>query len=174
VQINKNVEFVAFVNEEPPFFHTEQMGSRVYVRSLKDRGKNIEVAVVLEMLGYYSNQWFSQRYPPIMGIFYPNQANFITVIGNGKSRLSANRFFNLFKQHSRFPIEKTPAFDFIPGIDFSDNWSFWQEGIPAIMITDTAFLRNKNYHKNTDTHETLNYQYMANVVKGIIEVLKSY
>ena len=173
-QTNKTIEFVAFVNEEPPFFQTEQMGSRVYVKALKDSGKDIEVAVVLEMLGYYSEKWFSQRYPPIMGMFYPNKANFITVVGNGASRISVNKFHNLFKRHSQFPVEKTPAFDFIPCTDFSDHWSFWKEGYSAIMITDTAFFRNKNYHKKTDTYETLNYQHMSSVVKGITEVLKNY
>ena len=173
-ETNKTIEFVAFVNEEPPFFQTEQMGSRVYAKALKESGRDIEVAVVLEMLGYYSEKWFSQRYPPIMGIFYPNKANFITVVGNGSSKRSVNKFHNLFKKYSQFPIEKTPAFDFIPCIDFSDHWSFWKEGYSAIMITDTAFFRNKNYHKKTDTYETLNYQYMSRVVKGVTEVLKNY
>lgn len=174
IHTNMDIVFVAFVNEEPPFFHTDQMGSRVYAHALKEERADIEVAVALEMIGYYSENPFSQRYPPILGMFYPNKANFIAVVGNGVSRSKAAKFLKLFKQHSFFPIEKTPSFDFIPCIDFSDHWSFWKEGFPAIMITDTAFFRNKNYHKSTDTCETLNYEYMAKVVEGLIVVLKEY
>lgn len=168
------VVFAAFVNEEPPFFKTEQMGSRVFVRDLKRRGKEVEAAIILESVGYYSDGWFSQRYPPLMGFFYPNKANFVILAGNKASRKQKNRFFELFRSNSGFPIKKTPPLDNIPGSEFSDHWSFWQDGYPAFMVTGTAFLRNENYHKMTDTYGTLNYAYLAEVVRGVIETVKDY
>jgi Zn-dependent M28 family amino/carboxypeptidase len=168
------VVFAAFVNEEPPFFKTEQMGSRVFVRNLKRRGKEVEAAIILESIGYYSEAWFSQRYPPLMGFFYPNRANFVILAGNRRSRKEKNRFFDLFRSKSRFPIKRTPPLDNIPGAEFSDHWSFWQDGYPAFTVTGTAFLRNKNYHKMTDTYDTLNYDYLAEVVRGLAKTVKEY
>lgn len=168
------VVFAAFVNEEPPFFKTEQMGSRVFVRDLKRRAVEVEAAIILESIGYYSDRLFSQRYPPLMGFFYPNRANFIILAGNRDSRKQKNRFFDLFRGKSGFPIRKTPPVDNIPGAEFSDHWSFWQDGYPAFMVTGTAFLRNENYHRMTDTYDTLDYCNLAEVVGGILKAVKHY
>jgi len=169
-EINRTIEFIAFVNEEPPFFKTEDMGSRVYARGAKARNESIKSAVILESIGYYNNKINSQRYPIITGIFYPNKANFIAVIGNFNSRHLANKITEYFKKYSNFPIESC-NFGFIPGSDFSDHRSFWVEGYPAVMITDTAFLRNHNYHRGSDTWEKLNYQNLACVIEGLCPVL---
>ncbi|MBD3246677.1 MAG: M20/M25/M40 family metallo-hydrolase [Candidatus Omnitrophica bacterium] len=168
---NKTVQFVLFVNEEPPFFHTEMMGSRVYTRTAKARGEAIEAALVLEMIGYYTDQPGSQRYPPALGMFYPNSGNFIAVVSNFSSGRIKNRVVSLFRKHSEFPLESISAPGFVSGIDFSDHWSFWQEGYPAVMITDTAFYRNPHYHRLTDTWQTLDYTRTAEVVRGLTETV---
>ena len=169
-KVDRTIEFIAFVNEEPPFFKTEVMGSRIYAKECKAENKNIRAIIVFDLIGFYSNKPFSQRYPVILGLFFPNKGNFIGVFGNFKSRYLARQITRIFKNNSSFPIASI-ALDFIPGIDFSDHWSFWKEGYPAVMISDTAFLRHKNYHKNTDTWEKLNYKDMACVIEGIYGVL---
>lgn len=168
--VDRTIEFVAFVNEEPPFFKTEEMGSRIYAKRARAENKNIKAVIAFDLIGFYSNRIFSQRYPIIAGLFFPNKGNFIGVFGNFKSRYLVSEITRIFKNNSSFPVASI-ALDFIPGIDFSDHWSFWKEGYPAVMISDTAFLRHRNYHKNTDTFEKLNYKDMACVIEGIYEVL---
>lgn len=165
------IKFIAFVNEEPPFFKTEDMGSFVYARQARENGEDIKLAVSLEAIGYYSDKPFSQRYPLFLGLFYPNRANFIAVVGNWTMRQKVNEFTHLFSQHSSFPIYSTVLPDFIPGVDFSDQWSFWQMGFPAIMVTDTAFYRYPYYHRDSDTFEKLDYNKLAVVVEGLYGVL---
>ncbi len=168
--VDRTIEFVAFVNEEPPFFKTEEMGSRIYAKRARVENKNIKAVIVFDLIGFYSNKPFSQRYPVILGLFFPNKGNFIGAFGNFKSRYLVSEITKIFRRNSSFPIASI-ALGFIPGIDFSDHWSFWKEGYPAVMISDTAFLRHRNYHKNTDTWEKLNYKDMACVIEGIYEVL---
>ncbi|MEA3490143.1 MAG: M28 family peptidase [Candidatus Omnitrophota bacterium] len=171
-QFERSVRFVAFVNEEPPFFKTENMGSRVYARSARAEGEKIKAAVILESIGYYSDEPNSQRYPPVFGMFYPNKANFIGVVGNFSSRPLVKKVVKEFRSGTSFPIESVVSFTFITGVDFSDNWSFWKEGYSAVMITDTAFYRNPFYHSNADTHEKLDYESMTEVLKGLQAVLE--
>lgn len=168
--VDRTIEFIAFVNEEPPFFKTEEMGSRIYAKEARVENKNIKAVIIFDLIGFYSNKIFSQRYPIIAGLFFPNKGNFIGVFGNFKSRYLATEITKIFKSNYSFPITSI-ALDFIPGIDFSDHWSFWKEGYSAVMISDTAFLRHKNYHKSTDTWKKLNYKDMACVIEGIYEVL---
>ena len=170
-QTNCTIKFIAFVNEEPPFFKTENMGSSVYVRYAKEKMEDIKAVIILEMIGYYTDEPNSQRYPPFFGLFYPNKGNFITVVGNFSCRGLVRKVVLSFKKQTLFPIESVVTFSFVPGIDFSDHWSFWQEGYPAVMITDTAFYRNPNYHSSADTYETLNYESLAEVAKGLNAVL---
>lgn len=169
---NNSIRFIAFVNEEPPFFKTEYMGSRIYAKAARLRNEDIKGVVILEMIGYYSNKPFSQRYPPIFGLFYPNKGNFIGVLGNFNSWQLAKEVVSGLKERAQLPVESVVTFDFIGGIDFSDNGSFWKEGFPSIMVTDTASYRNKYYHSQSDTYDTLNYKAMAEVVRGIVFALK--
>ena len=171
IQIDRTVKFIAFANEEPPFFKTENMGSRVYAKSAKEKNENIKAVFILESIGYYSNKLFSQNYPPLMGLVYPSRGNFVTVVGNLPSRSLAKEVVVSFKKNTSFPIESFIGPGFIPGVDFSDNWSFWHEGYPCVMITDTAFYRNSNYHAATDTYEKLDYDAIAEVVSGLGEVV---
>ncbi len=165
------VMFVAFTNEEPPFFMTGQMGSSVFVRALKESSVTVKAAVILETIGYYSDGLFSQKYLPLLGPFYPNKADFVAIVGNFASREVVDFFDKDFKRHKYFPVRVLIAPGFVPGINFSDHWSFWQEGYPAIMVTDTAYLRNKNYHAMTDVAATLDYEKMAKVVWGLKETV---
>ncbi|MBU0467625.1 MAG: M28 family peptidase [Candidatus Omnitrophica bacterium] len=166
-KLSKRIRFIAFVNEEPPFFMTDNMGSRVYTRQLKDKKENIKAAIILEMIGYYSEEKNSQRYPPLIGPFFPNKGNYIAVVGNINSRKLLKKVVKNFKSSSDFPMESIVVPGFISGFNFSDHWSFWKEDYPAVMITDTAFHRNKNYHKETDLPGTLDYSKMAEVVLGL-------
>ncbi len=166
-ETSRTIKFITFVNEEPPFFKSEKMGSWIYARAAKKRKENIQGAVILESLGYYSDEPNSQRYPPFLGLFYPNKANFICVVGNFTSGKLVKRVVSAFKKVSRFPIESFTGPSFVPGVTFSDHWSFWQEGFPAVMVTDTAFLRYPHYHSQADTYEKLDYPNMAEVVRGL-------
>ncbi len=166
VPLEKEVVFVAFANEEAPFFRTSAMGSAQFLRARP--GAKIVAMFSLEMLGYYSNAPHSQAYPPFLKYFYPNQGNFIAVVGNLASRGLVNSVAQSFREEIGVPVESLVAPRFLPGVDFSDQLNFWKAGIPAVMITDTAFNRNPNYHTGHDLPQTLNYEKMAEVTKGIV------
>lgn len=168
----RTLKFIAFVNEEPPFFQTENMGSFVFAREAKAKGEKIKAAIILESIGYYSDKPNSQRYPLLFGPFYPNKGNFLAVVGTFHWRWLVKKIVSTFRKHSQFPIESVTTFGFIPGVDFSDHWSFWKEGYPAVMITDTAFYRNPHYHASTDTHEKLNYENIAGFIRGLSFAVK--
>ncbi len=168
---DRTIRFVAFTNEEPPYFKSNFMGSRQYVRSLKDSGSHVVGAVILEMIGYYDERPFSQRYPPLFGPLYPNRGDFIGIVGNFKSAPLVKRAKEAFKAATPFPVESVVTLESVPGVDWSDNWSFWQEGYPAIMATDTAFFRNPHYHTADDTWDTLDYMRMAGAVEGLTAVV---
>lgn len=167
----RSIKFIAFVNEEPPFYKTEDMGSRVYTKRAKTEDEDIKAALILESIGYYLDTPNSQQYPPVFSLFYPNKGNFIAIVGNFRSRWLVEKVVSNFKIKTQFPIESVSTFGFVPGVDFSDNWSFWKEGFPAVMITDTAFYRNPDYHSESDTYEKLDYESIREVVDGFSAVL---
>ncbi len=161
------IEFVAFTLEEPPFFRTKNMGSYVHAKSLKDKNVNVIGMAGLEMLGYFSSKDGSQHYPLfLMKLFYPSKGDFIGVVGNFKSKKLVNHFHVHMGQAS-IKTEKLTAPSLLPGIDFSDHKNYWKFGYQAIMITDTSFYRNHNYHETSDTIETLDFSKMAEVTRGI-------
>ena len=167
----RTLRFVAFVNEEPPFFDWGEMGSKVYAEGARARGDDIRLMISLEMLGYYSDEPHSQRYPPLFGFFYPDRANFISFVSNFGSRRQLKELVAAFRARSDFPAESLATFEFVPGVGWSDHRSFWREGYPAVMVTDTAFYRYSHYHSQTDTPEKLNYPAMARVVTGLQRAL---
>ncbi len=169
--LDRTVRFVAFTNEEPPYFKSNFMGSRVFTRMLKESNTKLVGAVILEMIGYYDDRAFSQRYPPLFGPLYPNRGDFISVVGNVRSAQLVKRSKGAFRAATPFPIESVVTLESVPGVDWSDNWSFWKEGYPAVMVTDTAFFRNPNYHTVGDTWGTLDYMRMACVVEGMTAVV---
>ncbi|OGU06651.1 MAG: aminopeptidase [Geobacteraceae bacterium GWC2_58_44] len=168
----RTVRFIAFVNEEPPYFLTETMGSRVYARRARGRGDKIVAMLSLETIGYYSDRPKSQQYPAPLNLFYPDSGNFIGFVGDLSSRDLVRRAIGTFRKTTRFPSEGVAAPGAIPGIGWSDHWSFWQAGYPAIMITDTALFRYPHYHAPSDTPEKLDYERMARVVLGIGRVVE--
>jgi hypothetical protein len=163
----RTVRFVAFVNEEPPFFASGQMGSAVYSKTARDRGDDIRLMVSLEMLGSYSDRPGSQSYPPLLRFFYPARANFVAMVSNFPSRQALQELARAFRAGSDFPLETLAAFEFVPGLAWSDQLSFWRQGYAAAMVTDTAFYRYPHYHRASDTPEKLDYPSMSRVVLGL-------
>ncbi len=161
------IEFVAFTLEEPPFFRTNNMGSYVHAKSLKDKEVKVIGMASLEMLGYFSSKKGSQDYPFfLMRFFYPSKGDFIAIVGNFKSSKLVNHFHDHIGRAS-IKSEKLTATSLLPGVDFSDHKNYWKFGYQAIMITDTSFYRNHNYHESSDTIETLDFSKMAEVTRGI-------
>jgi Zn-dependent M28 family amino/carboxypeptidase len=169
----RTIRFVAFVNEEPPYFQTANMGSWVYAKQLHSRHENVVAAISLETVGMYSDADGSQHYPEGFSLFYPSKGNFIGFVGNISSRSLVREMVRSFRQTTAFPSEGVAAPQWIGGVGWSDHWSFWQEGYAAVMITDTAPFRNRNYHQPGDTPATLDYPRMARVVQGVERVVAS-
>lgn len=163
----KSIRFVAFANEEPPFFMTENMGSFVYAKKMKAQGVDIDTVIIFDMLGYYRDEKHSQRYPPLIGLFYPNKGNFLAVVGNFPSGKVVKQIVKSYENAASIPVRSIVAPGFIPGLSFSDHWAFWKHGYRAVMLTDTAYLRNKNYHKQSDLPNTLRYEKIMEVVIGV-------
>jgi hypothetical protein len=169
----QTLRFVAFVNEEPPYFLTEQMGSFVYAGRCKARGDRILAMISLETIGYFSDAPHSQTYPALgLGVFYPTVGNFIGFVSNVHSRALLRRSITLFRKHAKIPSEGAALPSFVPGVSWSDQWAFWQHGYPGIMITDTAPFRYPHYHSATDTPDKLDYDRFALVVSGMQKVIE--
>lgn len=166
-KLRKSVRFVLFVNEEPPYFQTDTMGSLVYARQLRRDNVAVSAMISLEMLGYYSDSPASQKYPALLGMFYPGRGNFIGFVGESNSPDLVRRAVRRFRETTSFPSEGVAAPAEWPGVGWSDHWSFWQANYPAIMITDTALFRNPYYHTPRDTADKLDFEKMARVVEGV-------
>jgi hypothetical protein len=164
--------FVAFANEEMPYFQTGEMGSHAWAARAHRGGEKISAMLSLEMLGYYRTVPRSQGYPPPLGWFYPDRANFIAFVGDVGSRTLVRRAIAAFRTHARFPSEGVAAPAGVPGVTWSDHWSFRSHGYPAIMVTDTAFYRYPHYHLPSDTPEKLDYMRMARVTLGLAALIK--
>lgn len=171
----RHIRFVAFVNEEPPFFMTDSMGSRVYARRCRARGEKIAAMFSLETIGYYSAIPGSQHYPgpAVFQRLYPETGDFIGFVSNFASRPLLRKAGREFRRRTLFPSEGVSAPADIPGIAWSDHWSFWQEGYPAVMITDTAPFRYPHYHQRSDTPDKLSYDSFARVVWGLSEMFSA-
>jgi len=170
---NRTLRFVAFVNEEPPYFLSGEMGSQVYARRCKERGDKISAMISLETIGYFSDAPHSQTYPsPGLGLFYPKVGNFIGFVSNVQSRALLRHVIGLFRKHAKIPSEAASLPAFIPGVSWSDQWSFWQHGYPAIMVTDTAPFRYPYYHSSNDTPDKLDYDRFTLVVSGMEKVIQ--
>lgn len=167
----RTLRLVAFVNEEPPWFQTDDMGSLVYAQQARKRNENIVAALSLETIGMYLDAEGSQQYPAGFGWLYPSKGDFISFIGNVSSRRLVREAIGAFRETTRFPSEGAAVPAAIPGVSWSDHWSFWIQGYPAIMVTDTAPFRNPNYHLPSDKPETLDYERMARVVRGLERVV---
>ncbi len=170
---HKTLRFVAFVNEEPPHFLSGDMGSLVYARRCKNHGDMISAMISLETIGYFSDAAKSQVYPSrVLGYFYPRVGNFIGFVSNLHSRPLLRRVIDLFRKHAKIPSEGASLPWFVPGVSWSDQWSFWQQGYPAIMVTDTAPFRYPYYHSSSDTPDKLDYDRFTLVASGMEKVIE--
>ena len=162
------VVFAAFTLEEPPAFSTGHQGSRAFVNASQSNGERVLGAIILEMVGYTAPR---QRYPFIARWpGYPAQGNFIGIIGNWRSRTFGRAVVKAFRQNQELPVASLfLPFDgrILPETRLSDHASFWDAGLPALMVTDTAFFRNLNYHLASDTIDTLDFVFMARLVKSL-------
>ncbi|HXY55080.1 MAG TPA: M28 family peptidase [Nitrospirota bacterium] len=175
VRMAKTVRFVAFALEEPPFYRTRDMGSYHYARSLKKNREKVEGMICLEMIGFFNDREGSQQYPfPLFRRKFPTKGNYIAMVGNMRSKRFTKTIAAIFKEAVDLPVVTLNAPPIVIGIDFSDHWSFGKFGYTALMVTDTAFYRNPNYHASTDLPETLDYNRMAKVVKGLTAVVKEW
>ncbi|QBQ56171.1 M28 family peptidase [Nitrosococcus wardiae] len=161
------VRFVAFSNEEPPFFTSKHMGSLVYAQTAHRRQDKIRLMVSLETIGYFNSAPGSQHYPPLFNFFYPNRGDFIAFISNFRSRKVMRQAAQAFRRHSQFPLEYTATFANIPGVSWSDHWSFWHLGYRAFMITDTAPYRYAYYHSAQDTPEKVCFEALTHLTDGL-------
>ncbi len=166
------IRLIAFANEEPPYFQTEEMGSAVYVKSMTESEEQILGMISIETIGYYTNREGSQTYPKLFHLLYPDQGNFVSFIGNLQSRELVTSSISIFRKNCRVPSEGIASPAFIPGVGWSDHWSFWVSGHKAIMITDTAPYRYPHYHKASDTPDKLNYDQYSRVVHGLFKVVE--
>jgi Zn-dependent M28 family amino/carboxypeptidase len=171
-KLARTVRYVAFVNEEPPFFQTDQMGSMVYARRCRERGEKVVAMLTPETIGCYSDEKKSQHYPSVLSLFYPSVGNFIAFVGESESGHLVARCVERFRAHAKFPSEGGAAPKSIEGVGWSDHWSFSRQGYPALMITDTAPFRYAHYHTAQDTPDKCDYDRMARVVEGVARVIE--
>jgi hypothetical protein len=169
----RTLRFVAFVNEEPPHFQNEQMGSWVYAKAAHAKGEKIVAMISLETMGYYSDERGSQKYPfLLLKAFYPSRGNFIALVSDNGSKKLLQECVAIFRKETSFPSEGATLPTRVPGIGWSDQWAFWQEGYPGLMVTDTAPFRYAHYHQPTDTPDKVDYERLARVTEGVEKVVQ--
>ncbi|WP_460612013.1 M28 family peptidase [Hymenobacter seoulensis] len=166
------IDLVAYTLEEPPYFRTKQMGSYVHAKSLHDAGVPVRGMVALEMLGYFNDQTGSQDYPVgALKWVYGSRGNYVTVaqkFGNGRF---GRQFARRYKASAALPVKRFKAPAWLPGIDFSDHLNYWHFGYPAVLLTDTAFYRNKHYHEPTDTLNRLDMRRLGLAVDAVLATI---
>jgi len=174
---NVEVTFAAFTLEEPPAFRTASMGSRVYAKRARKRKEKIHGMICLEMVGYTCREPGCQHYPFPLGFMdYPETGDFIGIVGNWHSRKLTRSLDAAFQKNPHLPVVSltVPGGDnLLPAIGLSDHSSFWREGYPAVMVTDTAFYRNPHYHLPSDTADRLDYRFMAQLVDSLVLFFES-
>jgi Zn-dependent M28 family amino/carboxypeptidase len=163
------VRFVCFANEEPPHFHSEEMGSWVYAKMCKKRGDDIRAMFTLETIGCYLHESGSQRWPATpFAKLLPNIGDFILAVGNTQAAHIVKQASAAFRARTSFPMLSVAIPNSLGDVGWSDHWGFQLEGFPAFMITDTALFRYDHYHRPSDTPDKLDYISMAHVVDGML------
>lgn len=170
----ERVIFAFFANEEPPHFKRATMGSLSVAKFLREQGASVRVMFSLEMLGFYSSEPNSQLYPPVLSWFYPDTGDFVAFVTRTEDRDLLTDVVGKWRADIDFPSEGFAGPSWVTGVDFSDHWSFWQHGLPAIMVTDTAFFRNPHYHQQSDVPETLDYERFARVTVGLEHLITTW
>jgi hypothetical protein len=173
--LKNRIDLVAYSLEEPPYFRSELMGSFVHAESLFKQKVSVLGMVCLEMIGYFKDEPHTQKYPiGLLSMIYGNKGDYITLVRKFGSGKFARQFSNHFMDAKTIKTKKFVGFSWVPGIDFSDHQNYWKFGYSALMITDTAFFRNPNYHQPTDTMETLDLKRMSQVIDGVFLALKNF
>jgi hypothetical protein len=168
----KRIRLVLFVNEEPPYFMTEAMGSLTYARALAARKERVVAMYSLETIGFYSSAPGSQSYPAPFGMMFPDRGDFVAFVGMLGSRPLLQETIRSFRSHTSFPTIGGVAPRAVPGIAWSDHWAFAEHGFQALMVTDTAPFRYPHYHEPTDTPDKIDAEKLARVVKGMERVVR--
>lgn len=176
-----DLRLVWFVNEEPPYFQGPDMGSVRYAKQVALAGERILGMLSLETMGYYRDDEGSQKYPHgIMRMFFPGAGDYIAFVGNHTSRALVRRTVGAFRAQAAFPSEGLALPTDIGWLEhvseplgYSDHWSFWQQNVPALMVTDTAFMRYPHYHKASDTVDKIDFARLARVTEGLVGTIKA-
>lgn len=163
----RTIRFAAFTNEEEPYFQTEAMGSLVYAKACRARQEKIVAMICLETIGYFSEAEGSQKIPPGLTGELPEKGNFLAFVGNEASRYLVDAAKSAFQSAADIPTFGGVFPEEVPGVGWSDHWSFWQAGFPAVMITDTALYRYPHYHLPTDTPDKIDLAKLEETVRGI-------
>ncbi len=165
----RTIRFVALTNENAPFIGSDKMGSWIYAHRADQQHSNIKTVVVLDSLGYYDNSANSQLHPPLMGMFYPNRANFLAMVSDFGAISVMSRFNSLFKRHSSFACQKIIAPSIFPGKKWNDHSTFSTHGYKVFMVTDTAHYRYPFYQTGRDTAEKVDYQSLSDITNGLVK-----
>lgn len=168
------IRLALFVNEEPPFFQTERMGSLVYADRLKASGERVDAMFSLETIGWFSDRPGSQRYPFPLDMLYPRTGDFVAFVGTIGSRPLVRKTVGAFRAVAQFPSFGGTAPGFVQGIDWSDHWAFARAGFPALMVTDTAPFRYRYYHSKEDTPDKVDYARLSRIVSGLEQVVRRW
>ncbi len=168
----RTLRFIAFANEEPPFFWTDDMGSRICAMKSAKAKEKIVAMITPECVGYYSGKPGSQSYPFPLNKIYPDRGDFIAFIGDSSSNALVKECVGKFRESAKFPSEGAALPFIVPGVGWSDHWSYTKEGYPSLMVTDTAPFRNPFYHTSNDTPDKLDFDRMALVVEGLGKVVE--
>lgn len=170
-----NVDLAFYSLEEPPYFRTDFMGSAIHAKNLRSSGTAVDLMISLDGVGIYSEQPGSQKYPwSVLRWKYPDRGNFLAVIGKTGQGDLVDRVHKVLSEESQLPMQSITAPSFLTGSDYSDHMNFWKNGYPAVMITDTAFYRNPNYHTAADTAEKLDYNAMTEVVRALFHLIQRW
>ncbi|HNP23467.1 MAG TPA: M28 family peptidase [Panacibacter sp.] len=167
------VDFVAYTLEEPPFFRSNYMGSYMHAKYLHDQHIPVKGMICLEMVGYYSSAENSQDYPVgIMEWFYGDKADYITAVHKWNNGSFADTLTRILKTEQYLPTKSFTGPAWVPGVDFSDHLNYWKFGYSALMLTNTSFYRNHNYHLAGDTFETINMGNIGLVVDELYRAIR--
>jgi hypothetical protein len=168
----RSIRWIVFANEEPPYFQTELMGSLVYAKDLKKAEVPMHAMLSLETMGFYSEQLGSQKYPGPLSLLYPSTGNFLAFVGDLSSGSLVRRAIASFRESKVLQSEGAVLPASLPGVSWSDHWSFSQVGVPSIMVTDTAPFRYPYYHTQEDLPDKIDYQRLALAVQGLAKVVE--
>lgn len=169
--LRRTVRLVLFANEEPPFFATAGMGSDVHARGARERGEQVAAMLSIETIGCWLDEPGSQRYPPPFAWFYPDRGDFLAFVGDLRSRSLVRRCVGTFRRSTPLPCEGVAAPASVPGVGWSDQRSFWAQGWPAAMVTDTAPYRYEPYHTPGDLPGACDFARAARAVVGLERVV---